>query len=1326
LGWGKPLALLALLTVRRELGRDEVVDLLWRGVAEDKARNAFRQALHRLRAAVGDEVLPQDRERLKLVPGDHLVIDLDRFEAAARAGRYAEALDACRGEFLEESSLSEPPFDMWAEHERTRLRARLAQVLTDATSQASTEGNWTEAVARTQRLMAIAPFESSAAQLAATTLISAGRRVEARELLKQFASTLDSELGMPMPPELQSMLNRLERHSEKTAATSRSAGASSAGDAAFPFVGRESELSQLVTLCRTTAEESGGFALVKGDTGIGKSRLLRELSSNIKSLGRVTVLSGREHVAGIQLPYAVFAEALRPLVRASGVVGASRHLLAEAARLLPDLRDELELPAVTDVEDEAGRLRFFEGIAALVDAAAFERPIVLIIDDAHLMGPSTVELLSYLCARLARSAVTFVIALKQSETPVGMLSRLEAIAGPDSQTHPGRSLLIQLGAIPSAVIHEALHRPSQPISLDASTRDALIARADGVPARLIDLLRRVARGEPLPVLAVSFGEVLGERVSRLTSVQRRLLFVIALIGRPTPRPVVGAAAHLPAVAVDDALAALAAERLIEIRDDGLVEMGEEVERVAIELAGPSTRAFLSGWIADELSARSAPSGELARFYAASGQAKPAFEQSRSAAFQALAVGAVPEAVHHLQVARSFALSPADRSAIESHLTAIGAGHRQIVTPRVTTSPVDATSARGSAAPTTPGSANAPAGRLETLFPNWRMLLGAAVGTLLVTSIVLADRARAPGALAAAALADTLLVAQDDAQRELRVVTGDMSRGFTASQRLAAAPSVPAWIDSVSRPWANPRTSPSGRHVAIERVTAAGSDLFVVSADRRDTTSLAVGNEDAHAFGWSPDGRWLLATTGGSEAPFDRQLVAFRVAGGRFERRIVDPTVARSVVEAAWSPDGSRIAWVSRVGAERQLEVFVANADGRNVRNVSRAPADDQHIAWSPDGQLLAFTSVRDGNAELYALSFPENRLWRLTSDAAQDDAARFSTNGRLIAFESTRGGAAAVYVMPALGGDARRVEAARPISVVKWIGRPARYIDRVLIEQPQRVRRGDTSTFRLVALDQFDEAIVAGDVEWTVLDSLVARRLPGEDESLRIVARNDGIARVAASVGGWRFDTAIVALGNSRITLLRSAGNPALSWQALGAPRPAFSSTGIALLSDREWDSGILSRDVVPLVPGLAMQAVLDLPLADLGDPLANSSVALVAPEDTSTIDADAPQFLRYASLRWNAESGRIFYAVGREVFSEAASVVVQNGSRFSIELRIEDDSTVSFRVAGRERWRSSLRILEARQSARAQVWISTRATGNRARLTNVSLRIDPTLSNSP
>src|SRR5213596_521394 len=66
LSFGKPLAMLAFLTTRGEVRREELIELLWGGSPEANARNAFRQALHRLRTALGEQVIPQDPDRVLL------------------------------------------------------------------------------------------------------------------------------------------------------------------------------------------------------------------------------------------------------------------------------------------------------------------------------------------------------------------------------------------------------------------------------------------------------------------------------------------------------------------------------------------------------------------------------------------------------------------------------------------------------------------------------------------------------------------------------------------------------------------------------------------------------------------------------------------------------------------------------------------------------------------------------------------------------------------------------------------------------------------------------------------------------------------------------------------------------------------------------------------------------------------------------------------------------------------------------------------------------------------------------------------------------------
>jgi len=159
--------------VRGEARRDEVVDLLWGDMPEAKARNAFRQALHRLRTALGEQIVPQDRERV-LLQLEAIETDRDAFLGAVSAGNAAEAVRAYRGDFLEGFELGEPGFDHWTDSERIRLGGLFETALRDAARQAMDDGRWHDALDVAHRLSQREPFDESAALQEASIHVAAG------------------------------------------------------------------------------------------------------------------------------------------------------------------------------------------------------------------------------------------------------------------------------------------------------------------------------------------------------------------------------------------------------------------------------------------------------------------------------------------------------------------------------------------------------------------------------------------------------------------------------------------------------------------------------------------------------------------------------------------------------------------------------------------------------------------------------------------------------------------------------------------------------------------------------------------------------------------------------------------------------------------------------------------------------------------------------------------------------------------------------------------------------------------------------------------------
>lgn len=133
--------------------------------------------------------------------------------------------------------------------------------------------------------------------------------------------------------------------------------------------------------------------------------------------------------------------------------------------------------------------------------------------------------------------------------------------------------------------------------------------------------------------------------------------------------------------------------------------------------------------------------------------------------------------------------------------------------------------------------------------------------------------------------------------------------------------------------------------------------------------------------------------------------------------------------ASIAADAKGTLLVNRI-APSVSELFIANADGSGERRLLRDSKLEYDASFSADGQWIAFTSERNGSADLYRVRSDGSGFEQLTADAAFDDQAAFSADNKQIAFVSTRGtGSTHIWVLDLTNQKLRNVTGGRGLRV---------------------------------------------------------------------------------------------------------------------------------------------------------------------------------------------------------------------------------------------------------------------------------------------------------
>ena len=295
-------------------------------------------------------------------------------------------------------------------------------------------------------------------------------------------------------------------------------------DPSTVFVGRRAQLSALTEDGRRTRREGARTVLVRGEAGVGKTRLLEE---HLRGLPEARVaVGGCLEVGSDGLPFAPFTALLRELLRSGGP---TTDPAVDLGRLLP------ELGGTVGGTDES-RARLFESVLTFLEERARPEGLTLVLEDLHWADASTRDLLLFLLHNLGPTPVHLLVSVRTDDL---------------HRAHPLRRLLPELQRLPGVSRLDV-----EPLSRAEVDEQATALRGVGLDPADLDLLWERSGGNPLFVESLlnghdPAGAVLpeGPRDLLLASVEplpgptRRALGLAATAGSRVPHTLLAAVAR---------------------------------------------------------------------------------------------------------------------------------------------------------------------------------------------------------------------------------------------------------------------------------------------------------------------------------------------------------------------------------------------------------------------------------------------------------------------------------------------------------------------------------------------------------------------------------------------------------------------------------------------------------------------------------------------------------------------------------------------------------------------------------------------------------------
>ena len=555
LGGAKQRALLAILLLHANevVSSDRLIEELWDGEAPDSAAKALQVHVSQLRKIL-------DRKRGVLVtqsPGYMLKVELEgldlaRFERLTAEGRrlldvgdpagaataLSEALALWRG-----PALADLAYASFAQSEIARMEELRLAAFEDWIEAELECGRHTAVVGELERFVAEQPLRERPRGQLMLALFRAERQADALELYRETRELVVEELGIEPGKALQDLHAAILRQDPALAGRAppepkrRGLAPAKPSRVAADFVGRVGELEDLEVALEGALMGRGSVCLIRGEPGIGKSRLADELAERARRID-AQVLWGRCWEAGGAPADWPWVQSLREYVR---------HIPAdelrdqvgggEVAHLVPELRERLpDLPMLESPDSEGARFRLFDATASFLTRAAAQRPLLLVLEDLHAADTPSLLLLQFVAGEIAGARILIVgtyrdIELAPSNPVAGALVEVERQHSASTLALHGFgetdvAMLIELiaGVSPSAQLAAAIHSATGGNPLFVGELVRLLVTEGRLDQSVNEVGVRLA-------IPRGVRDVIARRLAQVSDDAREILGVASVLGR---------------------------------------------------------------------------------------------------------------------------------------------------------------------------------------------------------------------------------------------------------------------------------------------------------------------------------------------------------------------------------------------------------------------------------------------------------------------------------------------------------------------------------------------------------------------------------------------------------------------------------------------------------------------------------------------------------------------------------------------------------------------------------------------------------------------------